>query len=107
MLDFLHRTHVLHVLLNTTYVGLGIVVGRFLAWRLGLERRFIVRAPFLRQLVLLAVALAILITLVIPDSRHLAAGSIVGLLTGFGAAYLSRAQAKPKETPGETPRRPW
>jgi hypothetical protein len=107
MLDFLHRTYVLHVLLNMTYVGLGIVAGRFLAWRVGLERRFIVRSTFLRQLVVLAVAIAILITLLIPESRHLAAGIVLGLLTGFGASYLSRAQAKPKETPGETPRRPW
>lgn len=107
MLDFLHRALVLHVLLNTTYVGLGIVVGRFLAWRVGLERRFIVRSPFLLQLVVLAVAIAILITLLIPDSRHLAAGIVVGLVTGFGASYLSRAQAKPKGPPAEPPRRPW
>lgn len=106
MLDFLHRTLVLHVLLNTTYVGFGIVVGRFLAWRVGLERRFIVRSTFLRQLVVFAIALATLITLLVPDSRHLAAGLVVGLFTGFGASYLSRAQAGARGPSGEPPRRP-
>ncbi len=106
MLDFLHRALVLHVLLNTTYVGLGIVVGRFLAWRVGLERRFIVRPAFLRQLVVLAIALATLISLLVPDTRHLAAGIVVGLFTGFGSSYLSRAQAGSKGPSGETPRRP-
>lgn len=94
MLDFLHRYGLLHLLLNTIYVGFGMVVALLLAWKLRLERRFVVRTPFLYRLLLLAVAFAGLLTLLAPGSDRFAAAAVVGLLVGFGAAYLSRAQAK-------------
>ena len=100
MLDTLNRTFLLHLLLNATFVLLGAVVGLIVAWKVGLERRFIVRPPFLRRVLLLAVALAALVTLLAPDSGHIVLGLVIGLLTGFGAAYLSRIQGKPKAGPG-------
>lgn len=95
MLDFLHRYMVLHLLLNLSYVGIGIVAGVLLAWKVGLERRFEVRRSFLLRLLLIAVALAGLITLLTSETGHLVFGSLAGIAAGFVAAYLSRAQAKP------------
>jgi phage shock protein PspC (stress-responsive transcriptional regulator) len=94
MLDFLQRHLVLHLLLNTAFVGFGVVVGLLLAWRVGLERRFDVRPRFLRVIVVVAVVLAGLITLLTADSRHLVLCVVGGVVAGFVAAYLSRAQAK-------------
>jgi hypothetical protein len=100
MLDIWSRTFLLHLLLNATFVVLGAAVGLVAAWRAGLERRFVVRRPFFRKLLLLAVAVAALVTLLSPDSGHPVLGLVIGLITGFGTAYLSRVQAKPNAGPG-------
>ncbi len=106
MLDLLDRTFLLHLLLNTTYIGLGVVLGLLLAWKVGLERRYVVRAPFLRRVLLLTLALAVLITLLARDSIHFVAGTVGGLVAGFAVAYLSRVQAKPKAGQGGTSGQP-
>jgi len=103
MLDFLHRTLALHLLLNTTYVALGMAVGLVVAWKVGLERRFVVRKRFLLRLLLVAVVLAGLITLLTDDVGHFVIGGLLGLLAGFASAYLSRAQAKPGDGSGGSP----
>lgn len=95
MLDFLHEYFVLHLLLNATYVSIGIVVGRFLAWRMGVERRYRVRSPFVLILLLLAILCSVLITVFVSDPPHFWTSIVGGLAVGFGTAYWSRRQAKP------------
>ncbi|MCB1007283.1 MAG: hypothetical protein KDB94_00150 [Acidobacteria bacterium] len=93
MLEFLHRTLLLHLLLNTSYVAIGMAVGLVVAWMAKLERRFVLRKRYLLRLLLIAVALALLITLLTDDLGHFAIGAALGFLAGIGTAYLSRAQA--------------
>jgi len=102
MLEFLHRFLLLHLVLNTSYVALGMAVGLLLAWRTGVERRFVVRAPFLRRVVLLALAIAGLITLLTSDTVHFFFGTLAGFVAGLAAAYLARAQAKTNAPAGNT-----
>lgn len=108
MFDVLHEYFFLHALLNATYVGIGIVAGRFLAWATHVERRYVVRPPFLLILVLLAVALSLLITAQTADSSHILLGIVAGVAVGFGTAYWSRHQARPPAKksgrPGAAPR---
>lgn len=94
MLEFLHRTQLLHLLLNTAYVAIGMALGLVVAWKVGLERRFVVRRRFLILLLIVALALGGLVTLLTADTGHFVIGGILGLLAGVGTAFLSRAQAK-------------
>lgn len=108
MFDFLHEYFFLHALLNAAYVGIGIVAGRFLAWVTHVERRYVVRPPFVLILVLLAVALSLLITARTADSSHILLGIVAGIAVGFGTAFWSRHQARPAppkpRRPGAPPR---
>lgn len=105
MLEFLHRFLLLHLLLNTSYVALGMAAGLLLAWRTGVERRFVVRAPFLRRVLLLALAISGLITLLTSDTVHFLFAFLAGLVAGLASAYLARAQAKPGAPAGSSPNR--
>ncbi len=107
MFDFLHEYFVLHALLNAAYVGIGIVGGRFLAWVTRVERRYVVRPPFILILVLVAVLLSLLITTLTADSRHILLGIVLGVGAGFGTAFWSRRHAKaPAPRSQQAPRAP-
>jgi len=93
--DLLQEYFALHVLLNATYVSVGIVVARFLAWKTGVERRYAVRRQFVLVLLLIALVFSVVITALTPNSRHLVLGIAAGLAAGLGTAFWSRGQAGP------------
>lgn len=97
--DLLQEYFVFHVLLNATYVSVGIVVGRFLAWKMGVERRYAVRRQFVLVFLLIALVFSVLITALTPNSTHLVMGIVGGLAAGFGTAFWSRGQAGPATPP--------
>ncbi len=106
--DLLREYFALHVLLNATYVSVGIVVARYLAWKTGVERRYAVRRQFVLLLLLIALVFSVLITALTPDSRHLVLGIAAGLAAGLATAFWSRGQAGPaaprKARPGASHR---
>lgn len=104
-----HDYFLLHLLLNATYVAIGMVAGLFLAWATRVERRYRIRWQFVRVLLLAAIALSLLITNQLTDAEHFWASIVSGIVVGFLTAFLSRRQAQsdpPGGTRGESSRRP-
>lgn len=100
-----HDYFLLHLLLNATYVALGMVAGVFLAWVTRVERRYKIRWQFVRVLLLAAIALSLLITSQLTDSEHFWASVLSGVVAGFGTAFWSRRQAQPEPPRPGTSRR--
>lgn len=92
----LHEYFILHVLLNAAYVSVGIVLGRFLAWATGVERRYRIRSEFILVFVVLAVVTSLLVTSLASDPAHFVLSVLGGLAGGFVSALWSRRQAQPK-----------
>lgn len=95
----LHEYFILHVLLNAAYVSVGIVLGRFLAWATGVERRYRIRSEFIFVFVVLAVVTSLLITTLTADPAHFVLSILGGLAGGFVSALWSRRQAQPTAVP--------
>lgn len=86
---------ILHVLVNALYVTVGIVAGNVVALLLRIERRSVVRLPFVVALLVVALVVGLLVTLLTPDTVHVGAGLLVGLPIGVLTALFSRLRSKP------------
>lgn len=95
---------ILHVLVNQLYVAVGIVAGNVVALLLRIERRSVVRLPFVVVLLVVALVVGLLITLSTPDTVHVGTGVLLGIPIGVLTALLSRVRSKPGAAAKTPPR---